>query len=135
MRLLSVMNPTSGKTSNDEAALYLEEVCEEKGVDLRVIHTTGNDDDTLIKNEIKSLAPDRVAACGGDGTVQLVARNLIDSNIPMGILPLGSANGLATAIGLPKNLPGLPFLGYVHQDFVPTSACVQRNDHHAGFCG
>ena len=103
MRLLSVMNPTSGKTGNDEAASYLQEVAMEKQVELKVIHTTGNDDDSLIKNTIESFKPDRVAACGGDGTVQLVARNLIDYDIPMGILPLGSANGLATAIGLPKN--------------------------------
>ena len=43
-------------------------------------------------------------ACGGDGTVQAVGRNLINKNIPMGILPLGSANGLATALGLSGDL-------------------------------
>ena len=103
MRLLCIMNPTSGKTGNDEAVAYLQEISKEKGIELNMLHTTGEDDDSLIQQEIKSFKPDRVAACGGDGTVQLVARNLIHSDIPMGILPLGSANGLATAIGLPKN--------------------------------
>jgi diacylglycerol kinase (ATP) len=105
MRILFVMNPTSGRKGNDDAIEHIHESALKDGMEYRIYNTTGNDDDRLLQEEIRSYSPDRVAACGGDGTVQLVARNLLNTNIPMGILPLGSANGLAKALALPKNFP------------------------------
>lgn len=42
---------------------------------------------------------DLVLAAGGDGTVGKVGRELIDSGIPLGVLPLGTANNLARSLG------------------------------------
>lgn len=41
-----------------------------------------------------------VIAVGGDGTINEVARGLLNSEIPMGILPRGSGNGLARHLGI-----------------------------------
>ena len=41
---------------------------------------------------------DVVLAAGGDGTVGKVGRELIDSGIPLGVLPLGTANNLARSL-------------------------------------
>lgn len=103
MRVLFIMNPTSGRTSNDGAIEHIQELAESENFDFRIHYTTGENDDREIQEVIRSYSPDRVAACGGDGTVQLVARNLLNTDIPMGILPLGSANGLAKALDLPKD--------------------------------
>jgi diacylglycerol kinase (ATP) len=103
MRVLFIMNPTSGRTSNDDAIAHIRELADTENLDFKIHYTEGEDDDKKIQEEIRRYSPDRVAACGGDGTVQLVARNLLNTNIPMGILPLGSANGLAKALALPKN--------------------------------
>ena len=43
---------------------------------------------------------DCVIVCGGDGTVSSIGRELIGSGVPMGIVPLGSGNGLARHFGL-----------------------------------
>jgi diacylglycerol kinase family enzyme len=43
---------------------------------------------------------DVVVAIGGDGTVRLVAEALQHQNIPMGIIPMGSGNGLAKDLGI-----------------------------------
>ncbi|MFZ0915399.1 MAG: diacylglycerol kinase family protein [Candidatus Udaeobacter sp.] len=40
-----------------------------------------------------------VLVAGGDGTVGKVGRELIDSGIPLGVLPLGTANNLACSLG------------------------------------
>jgi diacylglycerol kinase (ATP) len=103
MRILFIMNPTSGRKGNEAAIEYIHELALAVAFDFKIHYTTGTDDDQLLQHELRAYSPDRVAACGGDGTVQLVARNLINTDIPMGILPLGSANGLAKALGLPKN--------------------------------
>jgi diacylglycerol kinase family enzyme len=42
---------------------------------------------------------DLVLAAGGDGTTAKVACRLIDSGIPLSVLPLGTANNLARALG------------------------------------
>src|SRR5260370_2964915 len=42
---------------------------------------------------------DLVIAAGGDGTVHKTARQLLDSGIPLAILPLGTVNNLARSLG------------------------------------
>jgi len=46
----------------------------------------------------------RIVVAGGDGTVEFVVRKLADSKHPIGILPLGTFNNLARALGLPIEL-------------------------------
>jgi len=45
-----------------------------------------------------------VIAAGGDGTVNEVARALVNTDITLGILPLGSGNGLARDLGIPMDI-------------------------------
>lgn len=42
---------------------------------------------------------DLVLAAGGDGTIAKVASRLVDTGIPLSVLPLGTANNLARALG------------------------------------
>ena len=44
---------------------------------------------------------DVVVACGGDGTINEVARRLVKTEIPLGIIPLGSGNGIARHFKIP----------------------------------
>lgn len=43
----------------------------------------------------------KIIAIGGDGTINEVASNLLYTNIPLGIIPMGSGNGLARHLGIP----------------------------------
>ena len=46
---------------------------------------------------------DIIVACGGDGTINEVASCLVGNSIPLGIVPMGSGNGLASNLRIPKN--------------------------------
>jgi diacylglycerol kinase (ATP) len=46
----------------------------------------------------------RVIIGGGDGTLNAAIAGLIDTQIPLGLLPLGTANDLARTLGIPANL-------------------------------
>ncbi|GAB3654255.1 hypothetical protein GCM10028791_24860 [Echinicola sediminis] len=48
---------------------------------------------------------DLIVACGGDGTINEVATSLVGSNIPLGIIPMGSGNGLASNLNIPLDIP------------------------------
>jgi diacylglycerol kinase family enzyme len=47
---------------------------------------------------------DAVVAAGGDGTIGTVASALVDTRIPLGIIPLGTLNHLARDLGIPLHL-------------------------------
>lgn len=49
---------------------------------------------------------DRVIVAGGDGTLHTLAPALIEAGLPVGILPCGTANDLARALGIPDDLTG-----------------------------
>ncbi len=57
----------------------------------------------LAKKSITEGA-DIIVACGGDGTINEVASCLVNTKIPLGIVPIGSGNGLASNLQIPRNL-------------------------------
>jgi len=57
----------------------------------------------LTKKSIKEKA-NVIVACGGDGTINEVARNVVFSSIIFGIVPMGSGNGLARYLNIPNNI-------------------------------
>ena len=63
----------------------------------------GKDDAASILQTIEKATPKKIVAVGGDGTVSLVAKQLLGSSIPLGILPAGSANGMATNLKIPND--------------------------------
>lgn len=59
---------------------------------------------TELAQKASEKGYDLVVAVGGDGTVNEVAQGLIGSSTPMGIIPMGSGNGLARELGLSMNI-------------------------------
>ncbi len=48
---------------------------------------------------------DAVIIGGGDGTLNAALQGLVDTHLPLGILPLGTANDLARTLGIPPSIP------------------------------
>jgi diacylglycerol kinase (ATP) len=48
---------------------------------------------------------DCVVVAGGDGTLNWAINGLLDTQLPLGVLPLGTANDLARTLGIPLRLP------------------------------
>ena len=101
MKLLFVVNPISGGVDKEPFLKEARAFCEKYGIDYHIFKTTGKNDEEELAKVIDSYGPDRVASCGGDGTTLFTAVNLLGRNIPMGIIPLGSANGMAAELKVP----------------------------------
>ncbi|MGZ7360428.1 diacylglycerol kinase family protein, partial [Streptococcus pyogenes] len=70
------------------------------GEDYRVVvhHTRHNRRTYQLACRAVAHHADVVIAAGGDGTVNAVARALVNTDTPLGVLPLGTANALCHAL-------------------------------------
>ena len=48
---------------------------------------------------------DMVIVGGGDGTLNAAVDGIVDTQLPLGVLPLGTANDLARTLGIPTSIP------------------------------
>jgi diacylglycerol kinase family enzyme len=74
-----------------------------EGHNVTLAPTTGPQTAAGIVREHVGLGADLVLAAGGDGTINEVAEGLIHTDVPLGILPGGTANVLATEMKLGSN--------------------------------
>ncbi|MBD2716838.1 diacylglycerol kinase family lipid kinase [Microvirga sp. STR05] len=114
-RLLFVLNPVSGDINKAELEGSIVSYCTERGRTAAFHHTTGHQDLRHLKERLQQHAYDAVFAAGGDGTVSLVGEALQNTQVPLGILPLGSGNGLSKDLGIPQELPGALRLIWEHE--------------------
>jgi len=70
-------------------------------VDLRVTWEVG--DGVHLAAEAADRGTDVVVACGGDGTLNEVVNGLDGREIPLGVVPLGTANDFARQTGIPED--------------------------------
>lgn len=95
MRLLFVVNPIAGGLDKEAFLAEASRLCHYYGIDYRFYKTTGKNDRERLIKAIRAFKPHKVAAVGGDGTILFTGTTLMDFKIPMGIIPMGSANGMA----------------------------------------
>lgn len=99
-----IANPVSGGMDKAEIITATALYAAKEGFDYFLYETTGKEDDKKIKEIYNTLKPERIIIAGGDGTIKLVVEALAKVDVVFGILPAGSANGLATDLNLPKTL-------------------------------
>jgi diacylglycerol kinase (ATP) len=100
-KTLFVINPISGGRLKNDWEAAIRNFFGERADSFDFFILTGNNDEESVRHWIEKIQPCKVVAVGGDGTVSLVAKQLLGSGIPLGILPAGSANGMARELGLP----------------------------------
>jgi diacylglycerol kinase (ATP) len=100
-KVLLVVNPISGDVDKDEILNIVIEKSHSLEYDLRIYYTNGKDDPETIRAMVEALTPERIVVAGGDGTISMVAQAVYGIDIKLGIIPAGSANGLATDFSLP----------------------------------
>lgn len=104
MDFLFVVNPSSGNQWKNTIEKRISRFMKEQDLSWDILKTKGSGDSDRIDDAIEKLQPEAIVAVGGDGTLNLVATQLLHKNIPMGIIPAGSANGLAFDLDIPSDI-------------------------------
>jgi diacylglycerol kinase (ATP) len=101
-RLLVIYNPAAGRRSARRLRRFLDELAR-RGVPVILRATEARGDAETFARAAAGGEFDAVVAAGGDGTINEVVSGLGDADLPLALLPLGTANVLAQEIGLPRD--------------------------------
>ncbi len=104
MKIFVVLNPVAGRTRPKEVKKALQRHFKHGDYWLEIYETTGEETVGDVVRQAVVDGADRVFASGGDGTVSAVADGLIGTDIPLGIIPAGTANVLAQELDIPLDI-------------------------------
>lgn len=98
-----IFNPVSGQGDAEADLAYLRSQFD-PAFDLVVYETSPERGAGLLAKQSLQQGADLVIVSGGDGTINAVAGSLMETSIPLGIVPRGTANAVASALGIPTDL-------------------------------
>ena len=101
MKATLILNPRSGKKRAMSVRENARAIAKELGVELteKVIEAPGHG--TQLAREAVAIGQQRVISVGGDGTLNAIAAGLAGTDVPLGIVAMGSGNGYARSQKLP----------------------------------
>lgn len=109
-RVALLYNPASGQYPMRRKAIIAEILSELRGVGIEAsaLATSAPGSASRQVQEAVRQGYDTILACGGDGTIHEALQALVDagnpkSSVALGVVPMGTANSLATDLGLPHS--------------------------------
>lgn len=105
-----ILNPAAGRGQGQRRRKELEHLLARTAAGLpeparwEIVPTSGPGSGAAQAAEAAAHGADVVAAAGGDGTYGEVANGLVGTGARLGILPLGTGNDFARALGLARDL-------------------------------
>jgi diacylglycerol kinase (ATP) len=104
---LLIYNPTSGRRRNRRFAEIEQSVrvLKEAGIHVELASSTAPGHAKELARHAVEQNRGMVIACGGDGTVNEIMNGLAGSQVPLALLPAGTANILAKELGIPWDIP------------------------------
>lgn len=104
-KIIYLINPISGTRSKSSLQQLITQRTRQENIEFSVLPTNAEGNYDFLRAIIQQEKVTDVVICGGDGTVSAVTASLMGSDTRIGIVPMGSGNGLAFAAKIPKS-PG-----------------------------
>jgi YegS/Rv2252/BmrU family lipid kinase len=103
-KILFIINKHSGTGFQPAIERSMLDTCHRHGLEGAIEYTKSRGHATSLAKSASANGFHYVIAVGGDGTINEVARGLLNTQTTMGIIPRGSGNGLARHLGISINL-------------------------------
>ena len=100
-KVLFVINPVSGNKSKKNIPDLIKQKFDENDYDVKIVFTQFAGEATQLVKKHINKGYKKIVAVGGDGTVNEVASGIVETEAVLGIIPLGSGNGLARHLNIP----------------------------------
>lgn len=100
-RILAIYNPTAGRRARGNFERFRAALAR-LGAAVTVAETRAPLHAKSLAESADSASFDAIAVAGGDGTINEAVNGIVQSGLPLAILPLGTANVLANELGLPR---------------------------------
>ncbi len=101
-KILFFINPISGTGTRKQLENKIIKKCLEKNVGFELLFTSQDGDYSFLQEKIKSEKITDIVICGGDGSLGPVISSILNVKVNIGIIPMGSGNGLALTAKIPK---------------------------------
>lgn len=102
-KIAFIINPFSGTGKKEDIPALIQKELDALLFEPEIVFTGYRGHATELAKTFVDEGFVAVVAVGGDGTVNEVGRSLIHTNASLGIIPIGSGNGLARHLGIPMN--------------------------------
>jgi diacylglycerol kinase (ATP) len=102
--ILFIINPISGVRRGNHLSESIEKYIDSEKFNYELKYTQHQGHAITLSKEGVEKNKDIIVAVGGDGTINEVASQMLNSKVVLGIVPLGSGNGLARHLGIPRTL-------------------------------
>lgn len=102
-KFIYLINPIAGSNPKDELPKLIASAHKKYGFNYDIIPTVADGNYIFLKAWIERDQVTDIVVCGGDGSINSVAGSLMNVEINIGIIPMGSGNGLARTAGISKN--------------------------------
>lgn len=99
-----IINPIAGSGKNEIHLELLHQFFEPDEYKVSIKYSEYKKHTTKLTLDSIKEGANIIVACGGDGTVNEVASCLVNTDIKLGIMAMGSGNGLASNLKIPKNI-------------------------------
>lgn len=103
-KAMLIINPISGTRSKEGLREIVESRLAVEGISVTTLSTLYGGHARELALMAVNEGYDFVISAGGDGTVNEISRSLAHTPVALGILPLGSGNGLARTLGIPQDV-------------------------------
>jgi diacylglycerol kinase (ATP) len=102
-KIIYLINPISGTRGKSSLQDLIVRRTRDAGIDFSILPTDAAGNYSFLIPMIEQEGVTDIVICGGDGTVSAVAAALQRRDTRVGIIPMGSGNGLAFAAGIPRD--------------------------------
>ena len=103
-KILYLINPISGTKNKNVLIERISIKTTQQNIPFEIINTNKEGEYSFLNSKINEDNITDIVICGGDGTVSTISSFLIGVDVNIGILPMGSGNGLAYAAGISPKL-------------------------------
>ncbi|WP_302778387.1 diacylglycerol/lipid kinase family protein [Porphyromonas uenonis] len=124
-KYLTIINPNSGTSRKTSIPELAYNILSENGSELYFVYTNEQGHVAQIIDDVAGQGFDVVIGVGGDGTINEVADAVRPTDMTMGIIPMGSGNGLARSLDIPMDPEAA--LEVIRKGYIKRIDCCEAN--------